>query len=293
MGVLFKTEKRRESGVEQKNPGLSGMGINPTLNDILLFLNRIAPLPMAEDWDNPGLQVGDLSLKVRKILTSLDPDLSVVREASARKAELILTHHPLIFRSISSVNRKIYPGDVIFEACEAGIAIVALHTNLDMAQGGINDMLASLFQLKNVEVLQKNPVHLLSGLGRIGDLPVSEPLFSFAQRIKPLLGTELLAMSGSNDKRVKRVAVVGGSGGNLVPLAFEMNADVLITGDVSHHDALRARSLGLALIDAGHFQTEKTAFALFANRLKELINQEGWDVVVETYEEERNPLQWI
>lgn len=267
--------------------------MNPTLEDILASLERIAPAGTAEDWDNPGLQVGNPSIKVRKILTALDPALSVVREASRREAQVILTHHPLIFPSLSSVNRAIYPGDVIFEACEAGVAIVAAHTNLDAAQGGISDMLASLFSLKDIEVLQKNPAHLQKGLGRIGELPEPEPLFSFAQRMKPLLGAEVLGVSGGREKQVKRVAVVGGSGGSLVSLASFMGADVLVTGDVSHHDALRAKTLGLSLIDAGHFETEKTAFALFADRFEGLLRREGWEVRVEMIEDEKNPMQRV
>jgi dinuclear metal center YbgI/SA1388 family protein len=269
------------------------MVMNPTVEDIIVFLERIAPAATAEEWDNPGLQVGSSSLEVRKILISLDPALAVVREASKRDAQLVMTHHPLIFPSLSCVNRKIYPGDVIFEACKSDIAIVAAHTNLDMAQGGINDMLASLFHLKDIEVLQKHPLHPHSGPGRIGNLPAPEKLFSFAHRIKPLLGAQVLGVSGSKEARVRRVAVVGGSGGSLVPPASAMGADVLVTGDVSHHDALRAKTLGLALIDAGHFQTEKTALALFADRFKEFLRQEGLDVRVEIFEEERDPMQWV
>jgi GTP cyclohydrolase I len=267
--------------------------MNPTVEDILFFLERIAPAATAEDWDNPGLQVGNPSLEVRKILTSLDPALAAVKEASRREAQLLLTHHPLIFPSLSSINRKIYPGDVIFEACEAQIAIAAAHTNLDKAQGGINDMLASLLHLKNIEVLQETSMHSHGSLGRIGDLPEPEHLLSFAQKIKHLLGLEILGLSGRAETPLKRVAVVGGAGGSLVPLASSMGADVLVTGDVSHHDALRAMTLGLALIDAGHFETEKRAFALFAARFKELLSREGWDVVVETFEEEKNPVQWV
>jgi dinuclear metal center YbgI/SA1388 family protein len=265
--------------------------MNPTVEDILFFLERIAPAATAEDWDNPGLQIGNPLLEVRKIMTSLDPALAVLQEASRREAQLLLTHHPLIFPSLSSVNQKTYPGNVIFEACKSEIAIVAAHTNLDVAQGGINDVLASLFHLQGIEVLQKNPTQPQRGLGRIGDLPEPESLLSFATRIKTLLGSGILGVSGNREKEIKRVAVVGGSGGSLVPVASAMGADVFVTGDVSHHDALRARSLGLALIDAGHFQTEKTAFALFTDGFKDLLNREGWDVVVETFEAERNPMQ--
>jgi GTP cyclohydrolase I len=269
------------------------MGKNPRVEDILVFLESIAPAATAEDWDNSGLQVGNPSLEVQKILTSLDPTFAAVKEAFRREAQMLMTHHPLIFPSLTSVNRQTYPGDVIFEACRTDTAIVAVHTNLDKARKGINEMLAFLFHLENIEVLETNPLHPQSGMGRIGDLPAPEPLFSFAQRIKPLLGAEMLGVSGGREQRVRRVAVVGGSGGSLVPLAWSMGADVLVTGEVRHHEALRARSMGLAVIDAGHFHTEKTGFAIFASRFKELLNREGWRVELETFAAETNPMQWV
>lgn len=270
-----------------------GTTMHPSLKDILLFLENIAPAAIAETWDNPGLQIGDPSQEVRKILATLDPTLKALREASNREAQLLLTHHPLIFPSLSCLNRNIYPGDIIFEACGKRTAIVAAHTNLDSAQGGINDMLASLFALRNIQVLQKNAIHPNTGLGRIGDLPVPEDLFALASRIKKLLGSEAVGVCGGGEKAVRRVAVVGGSGGGLLSLAASMGADVLVTGDVSHHDALRAATLGMGLIDAGHFHTEKKAFALFAGRFKELLGREGWNVQVETLEDEMNPQQWV
>ncbi|MFO7460562.1 MAG: Nif3-like dinuclear metal center hexameric protein [Desulfatiglandales bacterium] len=267
--------------------------MNPTVQDILAILERIAPAAAAEDWDNPGLQIGNPLQEVGRIMTSLDPSLSVVREASRRKVQMLLTHHPLIFPSLSSVNRRTYPGDVIFEACEAHIAILAAHTNLDAAQGGINDMLASLFRLANMDVLQEDPTHPQRNIGRVGDLPEPQSLLSFAAETKRLLRCRIPRVSGDLDRQIRRVALVGGSGGSLVPQASAMGADVLVTGDVGHHDALRAKSLGLALVDAGHFETEKIAFGLFTDAFKDILKREGWAVAVEAFEEESNPMQWI
>jgi dinuclear metal center YbgI/SA1388 family protein len=264
----------------------------PKLEDIIALLERIAPASTAEDWDNPGLQVGDPSQEIRRVLMTLDPTIKAVQEARNRDATLVLSHHPLIFPSLSSLNRELPPGDVIYEACRSGIAIVSAHTNLDIAQGGINDMLASLFRLTGAEALKKSEGAAGTGLGRIGDLQESAPLPHFTERIKNLLGLEFVRMSGGGKERIKRVAVVGGSGGSLVSLAFAMGADVLVTGDVGHHDALRAERLGMALIDAGHFHTEKKAFALFGDRLRDLLIGGGWDVEVENWQEERNPLNW-
>jgi len=264
----------------------------PKLEDIIVLLERIAPAATAEDWDNPGLQVGDPSQEIRRILIALDPTIDAVKEARSRDARLVLTHHPLIFPSLSSLNRELSPGDVIYEACKSGIAIVSAHTNLDIAQGGINDMLASLFRLNGAQVLKKTESGTGTGLGRVGDLEESVPLSSFAESVKTLLGLKFVRLSGGGEKRIKRVAVVGGSGASLVSLASASGADVLVTGDVGHHDALEAQRLGMALIDAGHFHTEKKAFDLFGGRLRELLTGDGWDVVVEDWHEERNPLDW-
>jgi dinuclear metal center YbgI/SA1388 family protein len=224
---------------------------------------------------------------VRRILTSLDPTLGALREACRRDAQLILTHHPLIFPSLSCLNTRVYPGNVISEACKNEISLLAAHTNLDVAQGGINDLLASLFQLNDVAVLQPR-----NGLGRIGNLPKPCRLSSLIETIKDLLGSGMVRLSGTGEKTIQRVAFVGGSGGSLVRTASSMGAHVLVTGDVSHHDALLAETLGLALVDAGHFHTEKTAFGLFADRFKALLTQEGWDVLVEEYQGQRDPLRW-
>ena len=110
----------------------------PTLKHVLDILEELAPSSAAEDWDNPGLQVGHLSQDIEKIFISLDPTLKALRKALKRNAQLLLTHHTLVFRPISSLNREVYPGDVIFEALENGICIVAVHTNLDMVLGGIS-----------------------------------------------------------------------------------------------------------------------------------------------------------
>jgi len=264
----------------------------PTLKDIMACLERIAPAAAAEDWDNPGLQVGIPSQGVGKILVALDPTLKALKEASKRGAQLVLSHHPLIFPSLASLDREIYPGDVIFEACKSEIGIVAAHTNLDVAQGGINDMLASLFRLTGPEALKKTLGFAGAGLGRIGDLHEPEPLLTFAAKVKALLGLEAVRVGEGAKERVRRVAVVGGSGGSLVPLAFAMGADVLVTGDVGHHDGRQAETLGMALIDAGHFHTEKKAFALFGDHFRDLLAEEGWDVAVENWLEEIQPLKW-
>lgn len=266
----------------------------PKLKDIFDVLERLAPSRLAEDWDNPGLQVGDFSKEIKRIFLSLDPTLEAVREASKREAQLLLTHHPLIFTSLFHLDKAIHPGKVIAEALREGISILAAHTNLDVVEGGINDMLARLFDLQEPRVLQgrDDPMIAGAGLGRIGDLLEPMSLDAMMDRVKRVLGVKRVMVVGRKDLLIRRVAVVGGSGGRMVSVASTAGADLLITGDVGHHDALEARDLGLALIDGGHFYTEKAALRLFTNRLKCTLKELDWDVRVEFYDDEMNPAQY-
>jgi dinuclear metal center YbgI/SA1388 family protein len=261
------------------------------VSDILHILEKLAPSFLAEDWDNPGLQVGDPNKRVVKILVSLDPTLGALREAERRGADMLLTHHPLLFRSISSVDESVYPGNVIAEACRKGVSIMAAHTNLDVTLGGINDLLAHMLQLQNVQVLEPKE-RGDGGLGRIGDLTGPLSLGALIEKVKSMLGLAFLRVSGNRDAVIKRVAVVGGAGGDLVAAASRSKADVLITGDIRHHEALLAEHLGMALVDAGHYETEKAALELFADKLRRRLREGGCAVSVQTYTEEKAPLRY-
>ena len=264
------------------------------LKAILEVLEEIAPSRAAEEWDNPGLQVGHLSQEIEKIFISLDPTLKAVRKAFKRNAQLLLTHHNLIFRPLSSVDQQIYPGDVISEALDKGISIVSAHTNLDVVQGGINDILADLLGLQEVEVLEdRNELGIDgAGLGRIGTLPSPLKLAQMTKKVKETLGTERVKVVGQKNRRIGRVALVGGAGGALVSLASKKGADLLITGDVRHHEALEAESLGLALVDGGHFYTEKAALRPFGDRLKSALLKRNMEVLVEVYKDEKDPTRY-
>jgi dinuclear metal center YbgI/SA1388 family protein len=264
----------------------------PKLKDVLDLLEKIAPTQLAEPWDNPGLQIGSYSQEIKKIFVALDPTVKALTSASQRNAQLLLTHHPLLFNPLSRLDINVYPGNVIFEAIKSGISVVAVHTNLDVSLGGINDILTDLLDLENVEVLKVIPEKDGVGLGRIGDLPKSTRLSVFVKDVKRILGAEKLRVIGQGDVQIRRLAVVGGSGGSLVSLASEKGADLLLTGDVGHHHALEAQSLGIALIDGGHFHIEKKAFRIFSERLREeAIATQGWDVALEVDEDETSPMR--
>lgn len=264
----------------------------PKLKDFLDLLEQVAPARLAEQWDNPGLQVGSYDQEIRKIFLALDPTPEALGSASKTGAQVLLTHHPLIFKPISRFEIHRYPQNVIFQATKNRISVVAAHTNLDVAKGGMNDILAHILGLERVDVLSKMDEGKDVGLGRIGDLPEPTEFSCVVTHIKKVLRVEKLRLVPQGDRPVRRLAVVAGSGGNFVSLASEKGADLLLTGDVSHHHALAARSLGIALIDGGHFHTEKTAFRNFAERLEELLTGKGWAVTVEVYEEETSPIHY-
>jgi dinuclear metal center YbgI/SA1388 family protein len=262
------------------------------LKDFLDVLETVAPARWAESWDNPGLQVGCPTQEIRRIFSSLDPSSKALRSASTANAQLLFTHHPLIFKPLSRLNTDTFPGDVITEAARKEIAIVAAHTNLDVAQGGINDILADLLGLTDVEVLQPIDAADGIGLGRIGNLPRPADLSAVARAIKKTLSKPEIRAVGQRDLMIRRLAVVGGSGGSLVSLAAEKGADLLLTGDVGHHVALEAQALGMALIDGGHFHSEKIAFKIFAKTLDALLKSKGWEIDVVIDEDEVDPI-WL
>ena len=262
----------------------------PTTRDVLDLLEKIAPSQLAEPWDNPGLQTGSFSQEISKIFMALDPTMKALISASERHAQLLLTHHPLIFKPLSQLDINAYPGNVVAESVRNAISVVAAHTNLDVAAGGMNDIMAGLLGLQHVEVLEETVGFKGVGLGRIGDLPEPRNLAVIVEEVKQLFDVGKPRVVAEGDVPITRIAVVGGSGGGLVPLAAERGADLMITGDAGHHHALEAEMLGIALMDAGHFHTEKTAFRQFAEHLRGWVADLEWEVEIETYEDEVDPM---
>ena len=141
----------------------------PTVTDLLNLLESVSPASLAEPWDNPGLQVGAPSQRIQTIFTSLDPTPGALQRALDAHAQILLTHHPLIFKPVSQINSEVFPGDVIARAIKEDVSVVCAHTNLDASTAGINDILADLLGLVNVAVLKEDAGMKGSvGLGRIG-----------------------------------------------------------------------------------------------------------------------------
>ncbi len=364
------------------------------LADIVGLINSISPPHLAEDWDNVGLQVGDLTAPVRRILVCLDVERGAVEEAARLGAELIVCHHPLIFHPLKRLTPSDPAGDIIYRAIQQDIAIVAAHTNLDRAVDGLNDWLAAQLDLGEVSSLERPrsdgyyklviyvpsghenavmetmfaagaghigaydrcsfrtngtgtfrggsdtdpfigtpgiheeteelrletiiPIYLREriisrmikahpyeevaydliplanpvagpGLGRIGVLSMKLPLATFARQVKNVLDVAAVRMVGNADQLIRKVAVCGGGGMVTYADALRQGADCLVSGDIKFHEAQRARADGMALIDAGHFGTEKIMIEKMAERLTSLIAERRFGIEIFTMKTEQDP----
>ena len=238
------------------------------LEDILSLLDRIAPFSYALPWDNSGLQVGDPEREVSSILLALELTGEVVDEALSHGVQLIITHHPLIFSPLKRVSLKDYPGALLARLIKENLALVSMHTNWDAAPGGLSDALADKLSLEVDGMLEASPQGE-GGIGRVGNLKEPRKLEELIRFLMETLPAPWARLVGDPRRKVERVAVCPGSGGDLWPRAGELGAQALITGDVKHHQAREALEEGMALLDLGHFATEAWGMALLAERIRE------------------------
>jgi dinuclear metal center YbgI/SA1388 family protein len=269
-----------------------------TVADIIKVMETMAPLRLAEEWDNVGLQVGQLDWPVRSIWVALDPLYDVVDGACRNGVDLLITHHPLIFNPLRCINFDTPVGSVIQAAAGHKLAIFAAHTNFDSAADGINDLLAFRVGLADLKVLKRgdHPCEdsatddlQKQGLGRVGELEETMELLPLALSIKKKLGLKNIKIAGKPDLPVRRVAVCSGSGSGLMKDFFSSGAQVFISGDLRYHDAREVEALNLGIIDMGHFASEYLAIEVLAKRLDKILTADGKDVKVEACRLENDP----
>jgi dinuclear metal center YbgI/SA1388 family protein len=367
---------------------------NPRLADLLGVLNQLCPPALAEDWDNVGLQVGDPTAEISRVLIALDAEEAALEQAEQQQAQLIITHHPLIFRPLRRLSTGDPGGQILFRAIRQQIAIASAHTNLDRAANGLNDWLAEHLRLTAIQPLEQEidgdyykivvyvpsghetavmealfaagaghiggydrcsfrlcgtgtfrggdssqpfigtageheeadelrletivPAALLNktiaraekahpyeemaydliplanraknvGLGRIGRLSQPLTLQQFAVQVKEWLQAPALRLVGDPRRQLEKIAVCGGSGMSMYAEAMRQGADCLVTGDIKFHEAQRARAEGLALIDAGHFATERLMIPGLAQRLRHSCQQRQWNLEIIEADQEQDP----
>lgn len=247
-----------------------------TVQQVYEVMQRLAPPELAEHWDNPGLLV-DCGGEVRRVLVTLDITPEVVAEAAAKQCTVIVAHHPVIFDPL----KKLGPQDVPFQLVRAGISAICMHTNLDAAAGGVNEVLADIFGVQD-------PEPFAGGCGRVGSIePITVPQLArkaqqeLAARCNaPDAGPAVQVKFADTGKPVQRLAVISGAGGSLFEEALAVGADCLLTGEANHHHACDAKRLGLSLIAAGHYATEFPVTAAVAEKLRAALL--GVEVLVST-----------
>jgi len=250
-----------------------------TCKRIIEELNKLAPEQLAEEWDNVGLMIGDMEQEVSRILIALDAIPEVIKEAIEGKVDLIITHHPFIFKPIKYIRRDHFLGKSIYELIQNNIALYSAHTNLDIAFGGTNDVLAQILELENVEILSELEVKSRNGeekygMGRVGTVKRKYTLDEFEKFVQNKLKLSNIRIVGDSNHIINKVALTTGSGMSYLQDAVDKKADVFITGDVKFHDAQRASQLGIALIDAGHYGTENIIVPVLKEYLKKLQEQD-------------------
>lgn len=239
-----------------------------TVADILAYLETLAPRNMKMDWDNVGLLCGRRDREVTRILVALDPFLHVCREAKELGAELLVTHHPLIFSPVKAVTDDTEVGTCIGYLWENGISAINAHTNLDCAPEGVNDILARRLGLSDIQVVdpmgtdeQGRPWGLLR-IGQVEQMPLPE----FLPIVKDRLDCSGLRYCDGG-RPVSRVAVGGGACGSELRDAARAGCDTFVTSDVKYNQFRDAQYMGINLIDAGHFPTENPVVGLLAEKI--------------------------
>ncbi|PIE74628.1 MAG: Nif3-like dinuclear metal center hexameric protein [Deltaproteobacteria bacterium] len=256
------------------------------LKDIISLIEEIAPLELAEKWDNSGLQIGCLSSKIKKVAFALDPDFIHLKTCSEKNIDLLVTHHPFFFSNIKSIDLGSSSGRCIETAIKSDIAVYSAHTTLDSAKQGLNDYFIEKIGLKAIRPITNSPLNdEITGLGRIALNSENFTAKDLAVMIKKKLELETLRIVGDKDLISSHIGVCTGSGISLMKEAFLLGARIFITGDLKYHDAKDAVDLGICVIDAGHFGTEYISSALLKERLDKLLKLKGYEVSTEILKE--------
>ncbi len=234
------------------------------VKDFTSVLEELAPLSVQESYDNSGLQIGNEQDIVSKILFTIDVTEAVIQEAIDTNADLIISHHPLIFNSLKQINDSTMVGRCIKLAIQNHIAIYACHTNIDIVRNGVNQKICEKIGLQNCEFLVEKNEN--SGDGMIGKLPTPQNTKEFLQDIKKIFNCNAIRHSKINKDTIQTVAICGGSGSFLIEDAISQNADIFITADVKYHDFFRANNK-IIIADIGHYESEQYTKDIFYDTL--------------------------
>lgn len=234
-------------------------------DEIIRILEKKAPVEYAMDWDHVGLLVGRRNKEVCRLLLAVDVTNDVIRQAIDQKADMIVSHHPMIFGRVDRVNDETVLGRKILDLVEHGICCYAMHTNFDTI-GGMAKEAAKLLGIQNLEVLEETKDG--EGIGQIGQLQHTQTIGELAAVVKKKFDLKNVIIYGDTDKKVDKVAICPGSGRSVIDIAAQKEADCLITGDIGHHEGLDSCELGVTVIDASHYGLEQIFMYIMRDYIK-------------------------
>ena len=252
--------------------------------ELISAIEEFAPLDLAEDWDNSGIQIDMGYPEVKRVLTALEITDEVIDEAMNCEADWIVTHHPLIFTSTSSIDYKDNSGRYIERLIRAGISVYSSHTAFDKAEGGNNDDLGKLLGFTDIRRFEND-----NGYLRYADLPEEKFFGDIIKESSEKLGIDirLFRAVGDPEKKIRRAGWCTGSGAEFIQDAFDEGCDLYITGDVKYHDAQLAKGLGICVLDCGHYGTEKC----FIDNMAEVL-EKSTDAEIIRSGVDINPFSW-
>lgn len=267
------------------------------LASIIDFLESFAPLELAEDWDNVGLLLGDRQREVSRVMTSLTITPSVVEEAVSGRVNLVVSHHPLPFRSLKKITADSVVGRLILKLIENRVAVFSPHTAFDSTAEGINQSIAEKLQLENIEAIQPavgfatgdSATGEVFGAGRIGTFPGGTRCRVLCQELKDKFAIPLVKFCGDLDASASRVGIVCGSAGQFLADASRAGCDAFITGETSFHTCLEAIASGVSLFLLGHYGSERFAVEKLAQKLANKFPA----LVVHASHSDQDPIQYV
>lgn len=250
-----------------------------TVKEISDYINTFAPYVTQCHWDNCGVLIGDIEKEINKIGFTLDLTAETLLKAVESGVDMIITHHPVIFKA----QKSFVKGNIAFDAAVKGITVLSAHTCFDCAEGGVNDVLCEIFDIKNVQGVPSE--ECATPMARIGDVEETSSL-NFAKKVSERLGTVCRVVDCNNT--IRKVAVCGGSGADFIDDVAKIGADAYVTGDMSHHDFLYAEEIGLTVIAAGHFETENPSMKALEKFVSEKFREVETCLLVQS-----NPVKYV
>lgn len=267
------------------------------IKDVDEIVSSFAPKELKESYDNVGLMVGNQNSTVNNILFSLDCTMDVIDEAIESGCNLIFTHHPLLFKRPENITNETLQGRKILKLVKNDINVYSAHTNLDSTSSGLNDILVTLLgynkpSVIDVKLLRTN-VSENMGIGRLVNIPSGISLLELCQNVKKVLMLTDIRYSGDENKIINTLAVVNGSGEDYFYKAASLKADCILTGDTTYHYVSDINEMGIAVIDAGHFETEWLCFQVYASMFEKEITKLGYENKVLISSKNKSPYKFL